>query len=328
MALVQVLGLVWLIIAIAYCLMWQDNQTLNKMRFGMSTIVIISLPVLLFESLYTVNLRSVNYGVILSVFFAKGALFCVGSLVGLATSNGNLAVGGLYAMFLTLGNDIAIGVPIMKNLYPELVPYDLFLCCISELIFNPIAYFMFEISNHKKAGEKIQLCKIFAHVIAEPMVVFALFGLICNLIFNVGLGHCKLEDKTCELPAFLELVYRNLGGAFNLVALLSAGLNIYGKEKALTGKRLLMPLGLCCLRIFLLPIITLVIMQKILLGSLSLPNAESFAFLYVLIPAGPGTLVMVSNCIVRHTLQPFIGTPIRKIVSPVHCEASPSFSAL
>jgi hypothetical protein len=59
--------------------------------------------------------------------------------------------------------------------------------------------------------------------------------LVCNAIFNIALGGCSIEEKKCELPAFLQLVYDNIGRAFNLVALLSYGLNLYGKEKALYG---------------------------------------------------------------------------------------------
>ena len=52
-ALTEALGLLWLIVGIAYILMWRDPETLSKMQFGIRTLVIISFPVVLFESMFS-----------------------------------------------------------------------------------------------------------------------------------------------------------------------------------------------------------------------------------------------------------------------------------
>lgn len=158
MALAEALALLWLIVGIAYYFMWTDNETLKKMQPGISAFVILSLPVVLFESLYTVNLLAVDFKLIGAISLAKLLMWGVGLSVGMLSSDGDLAVGGLYALFLTLGNDIAFGVPLMSNLYPELLPYDLFMCCISELIFNPMCYFLFEYAEHLKEAKEHDGC--------------------------------------------------------------------------------------------------------------------------------------------------------------------------
>ena len=58
LGLVSALGLLWLIVGIAFVLMWQDPQTLAKMQKGMSIIVIMSLPCVLFEAMFTVSVRN------------------------------------------------------------------------------------------------------------------------------------------------------------------------------------------------------------------------------------------------------------------------------
>jgi hypothetical protein len=75
MALIQALGLLWLIVGLGYFLMWQDNQMLKKVQKGISTIVIMSLPVTLFESLYTINLQSVNFKLIITIFLVRTRIF-------------------------------------------------------------------------------------------------------------------------------------------------------------------------------------------------------------------------------------------------------------
>jgi hypothetical protein len=61
-ALSEALGLMWMIVAIAYILMWRDPETNTKMAFGIRTLVIITLPVVLFESMFTLNLMTIEWG--------------------------------------------------------------------------------------------------------------------------------------------------------------------------------------------------------------------------------------------------------------------------
>jgi hypothetical protein len=55
-------------------------------------------------------------------------MWFVGVATGLIWSGGkDIGLAGLYAMFLTLGNDLAFGGPLFSILYPELLAYDLFM---------------------------------------------------------------------------------------------------------------------------------------------------------------------------------------------------------
>lgn len=115
-------------------------------------------------------------------------------------------------MFLTLGNDLAFGGPLFSILYPELLAYDLFMCCISELFFNPMSYFLFEYAQHKKTpGTPTKLGKILFNVLCEPMVIFAVLGLLCNAIFNIWLGSVKNPVTSQEKTKKTTFVYTIFG---------------------------------------------------------------------------------------------------------------------
>jgi hypothetical protein len=88
MALTQSLGLLWVVIAIAYLIMYFDSNKLKECKAGISLIVMLSMPVVLFESLFTVNLLNVNYELILALAMAKTAMWCIGVVLGCLSPSG------------------------------------------------------------------------------------------------------------------------------------------------------------------------------------------------------------------------------------------------
>ena len=262
MSLARALGLLVLIVLIAHLLMRHDGSTLRKVQPGLGLFIQLSLPPLLFKALFEINLVGDeiqrDWALIGGICLAKIIMWFIGFMLGMLIYRGDFGIAGLYAMFMTLGNDIAFGVPLMKGLFPtqhKYVNYDLLMCNVSEVFFNPLSYFCFEIYNAQKTrrqkalqGEEdsggFQWYRIVRNVFEEPMVVFALLGLLCNLVFNLGLGLCKfpmmpsssmdsfgscLDKSKCMLPEFLDMVCVTFENAFNLLALLSLGLQLYGK---------------------------------------------------------------------------------------------------
>jgi hypothetical protein len=58
-----------------------------------------------------------------------------------------------------------------------LIIVDIIRCCVSELIFNPMCYFLFEYAVHTKdPSTPTKLGKILFNVLCEPMVIFAVLG--------------------------------------------------------------------------------------------------------------------------------------------------------
>jgi predicted permease len=240
MSLIRVLGKLVFIMFIAHVIMRRDETTLKRIRPGLGLLIQLSFPPLLFKALFEINLGKVQWPLIFAVFMAKMIMWVVGFLMGLLTSQRDFGIAGLCAMFMTLGNDIAFGVPLMKGLFPtepQFANYDLLMCSVSEIFFNPLAYVCFEIhhayahnrrvklkrkrgvakaaaaaadtnaifnegedeENDKEVVEKISWLKIMRNVFEEPMVIFALLGLLVNLIFNLGLGAHLRPTAGCPL---------------------------------------------------------------------------------------------------------------------------------
>jgi predicted permease len=323
-SLAEALGLLLLIVIIAQLLMRRDETTLKRIQPGLSLFIMLSFPPLLFKALFEINLKKVQWSLIGAITAAKFSMGAVGFIMGMLSSQGDFGIAGLYAMFMTLGNDIAFGVPLMQGLFStesKYVNYDLMMCNISEIFFNPICYTCFEIAAAKKheggkANGGIDWCGILKSVFEEPMVIFALLGLFANLIFNVFLDGCEHptmscpefvttppptnemgqceNELLCELPSFIEKVCVTFEGAFNLLALLSLGLQLYGKGSLLWGRTAVMPILLTLIRTLLAPILV-TFMVSLFLGSTATDDDRRFSFLYVLIPAGPGTIVMAAH---------------------------------
>lgn len=74
-----------------------------------------ALPALLFSSMTLMNFDIVNWTFIASIFVIKGAVFfLVMILVALTTKPVNYGKIGIYSIFVTQSNDIALGFPIGK----------------------------------------------------------------------------------------------------------------------------------------------------------------------------------------------------------------------
>jgi predicted permease len=196
-SLAEALGLLLLIVCIAYLLMRKDETTLKRIQPGLSLFIMLSFPPLLFKALFEINLLKVQWALIGAITAAKGCMGVIGFTIGLLSSQGDFGIAGLYALFMTLGNDIAFGVPLMQGLFStesKYVNYDLMMCNISEIFFNPICYACFELAAAKKNGGDAKGANwlgILKNVFEEPMVIFAILGLVCNLIFNVLMNGCK-----------------------------------------------------------------------------------------------------------------------------------------
>lgn len=110
-------------------------------------------PAIIFQNLVQIKLNVVNWSFVAAVILAKAIVFACVSLVTYASSR-NLAKSGIYGIFATTSNNIAIGWPIADALFHDTHPefaneyLYLFIPC-SLLIVNPIGFAMMEIHRAK-----------------------------------------------------------------------------------------------------------------------------------------------------------------------------------
>ena len=108
-----------------------------------------ALPALLFKSIATLDLHSVNWMFLLSIFVSKALVFFSAIVLTLVVERPlNIGMAAVYAIFVSQSNDFALGYPIVNAVYghshPDYLRYIYLIAPISLCILNPIAFFMLE----------------------------------------------------------------------------------------------------------------------------------------------------------------------------------------
>ena len=176
---------------------------------GLNTFVgTFSLPSLIFLSMATLDLSSVNWKFLAAVLTAKAAVFSVVLIVTLlVTRPTDMSRSGLFAIFCTQSNDFALGYPIVAALYakthPDFPSYLYLMAPISLIVLNPIAFLFMELGNRRRAladesataverpaeSRASMGFNILVKVLFNPVVFMTTAGVVGNLIFHqVKLG--------------------------------------------------------------------------------------------------------------------------------------------
>lgn len=196
---------------------------------GLNTFVgTFSLPSLIFLSMATLDLSSVNWKFLSAIATAKAAVFVTVLIVSmLVTRPMDMSKSGLFAIFCTQSNDFALGYPIVAALYakthPDFPSYLYLMAPISLIVLNPIAFLFMELGNRRRALAADELptaqaesraslgFNILVKVLFNPVVFMTTAGVVGNLIFHQ------------HLPAIIESILQVFGSAFSAAALFLLG---------------------------------------------------------------------------------------------------------
>ena len=125
----------------------------------------VALPSLLFRSIATTDLESVNLGVVLCVSFSKLIILAFSALVGYLMhrkERNRISVAGIFGLFATNSNDLAIGLPLSMALYPldrfpqNFPGYIYVFAVIQNVLINPICFVMLEVGNSSSSGRSVR----------------------------------------------------------------------------------------------------------------------------------------------------------------------------
>lgn len=177
---------------------------------GLNTFVgTFALPSLIFMSMATLDLSSVNWHFLLAILLAKATVFIsVMVITLLVTRPVDMSKSGLLAIFCTQSNDFALGFPIVAALYlkshPEYPSYLYLMAPISLVILNPIAFLFMELGKRRLgavstnavadsisalSSPKIETStslalNILVKVLFNPVVLMTTLGIVGNLVFH------------------------------------------------------------------------------------------------------------------------------------------------
>lgn len=203
---------------------------------GLNTFVgTFALPSLIFISMATLDLSSVNWHFLLAILLAKTIVFVTVLVITLlVTKPIDLSKSGLLAIFCTQSNDFALGYPIVAALYstshPEYPSYLYLTAPISLVILNPIAFLFMELG--KRRFETLNLAEdfsesnsvgidrrssanesstsialnIFIKVLFNPVVLMTTLGIVGNLVFHQNVPAILEGILKVKQRSFFQLV--------------------------------------------------------------------------------------------------------------------------
>ena len=285
----------------------------------------MALPALIFSSIAQLDLASMPAGIVLAIMLGKGGLWIVSFLIGFLahpkdSRDKRYAWGAAFALWATNSDDIGLGVPIFKSIFPDLASLLFVLAALQALSFSPICYILMGIGRSSAAAEAAALADSSAadgaassprppqkshasavlqtmrdmgcEIIKNKLVVSAVLGLVYNLIF----GH--------ELPWFLAEPTKTMGEAFELIVLLLGGMALVGSSKVIgTLQGAAVPLGLTVLKVVVFPFALYKIGGVLdFMDHVEVDDRENggsggvgFLFTYAALPSAASTLVLVRS---------------------------------
>ena len=102
------------IILIGYVFGRLNLITQNQGKGLGSYIARVALPALLFKSLVALDFAKVDWDFWFGILLSKAVLFLIVAFLTLVTTHNDLGRAGLFGIFVTQSNDLALGLPLCE----------------------------------------------------------------------------------------------------------------------------------------------------------------------------------------------------------------------
>lgn len=175
-------------------------------------------PLLIFNTVATAELHSVNYGVIAACSLGKIAVMILTWLLAYVAFQPKRSQGqrvltaSVFAFFSVASNDFAIGFPVIDALYPEkdMSIYITGNALVGSFVFIPLTMIAFAIGGAIRTGAGQSNWQIFVNIMYDlstnPVIFMTCTGLLFKIIFGFSLvkenGKIKLPHPFSD---FIEL---------------------------------------------------------------------------------------------------------------------------
>eukprot|EP00913_Durusdinium_trenchii_P028943 g27137.t2 len=152
-------------------------------------------PLLIFNTVATAELHSVNYGVIGACSLGKIAVMVLTWLLAYAVfqprrSRGQrILTATVFAFFAVASNDFAIGFPVIDALYEkDMSIYITGNALVGSFVFIPLTMIAFAIGGAIRTGTGQSYCQIFTNILYDlatnPVIFMTCAGLLFKIIFG------------------------------------------------------------------------------------------------------------------------------------------------
>ncbi len=284
----------------------------------------ICLPLLIFRNVAKLDLSSAPFGVVGCCGIVKITSFLLAAALAFATRKkgtpggkgggdnhhapapGDLATQlGIYTLFCTGSNDLAMGLAIIESLYPpaatstDLGALTFVVVGMQVAFFTPLSFVLLELGKAKAAAAKrgatptnCSIAKVVAiNLVRSPIILATFLGLIYTAV-----NPPDPDDTTVHknIPALLDAMILKGGSAFGMSALFLGGMAVVGKFKLLRGKALLLPVMLSLVKILVAPIVGFYVTHALYAGSEDQALFSQYVFVYSSLPTA-GSIVVFAQ---------------------------------
>eukprot|EP00438_Fugacium_kawagutii_P035549 Skav214505 [mRNA] locus=scaffold1011:376340:385615:- [translate_table: standard] len=165
-------------------------------------------PLLIFNTVATAELHSVNYGVIAACSLGKVAVMILTWLLAYLMyqrkrSRGQrILTASVFAFFSVASNDFAIGFPVIDALYEkDMSIYITGNALVGSFVFIPLTMVAFAIGGAIRTGEGQSTWKIFKDILYDLSTNPVIFMTCSGLLYKIILGSSIVEENgKLQLP--------------------------------------------------------------------------------------------------------------------------------
>ncbi|XP_028399439.1 integral membrane protein GPR155-like [Dendronephthya gigantea] len=269
---------------------------------GLSKFAIFpTLPAFIFRAIATIDFSKLKWMFVFVVTLSKCIVFAGVTFVTFLFTR-DIGKAGIYSMFCTVSNDLALGMPILNALYKhthkDFLYSVYFNVLVNVTLFLTAGLLMMEYSQQRSRSTTSSigatLFKTIKSILLSPVVLASLFGIAANRAFKQ------------DLPTGVDAPLETLSNAFGATALFYLGLSVVGKIRAKMGMIILVPLSLSVAKVVILPLIIRGLCTSFNVGGDEMREDWSiFGFIYGTIPTAPTTVIYAASFGIQEDLIAF-----------------------
>ncbi|TGZ55862.1 hypothetical protein CRM22_010269 [Opisthorchis felineus] len=275
-----------------------------------------ALPAVFFKGMVTVDLTGMSWALVGAISLGKATVFFLAFATTLLLNRTSpFGMAAILSMFVSQSNDVALGYPVLKALYPELAIYVYLFAPAQLIILNPIAYLFLEwhqlkqesidadlkrladgadITPPASVNKYRRLLQVVWRVALNPLFFMTVIGVIFNFILNHN------------IPTYVEGLLRIIAESFAATALFTLGFGMVGKMGRITQREVLVLVIILMMKLVILPFIN----RELVVLLVPSPDVNetlrysTFGFLYGAIPTAPPVYLFAAQ---YHVLPVVIG---------------------
>lgn len=254
-------------------------------------------PLLIFNTVATAELHSVNYGVIAACSLGKVAVMILTWLLAYMVFQPKRSRGqrfltaSVFAFFSVASNDFAIGFPVIDSLYEnDMSIYITGNALVGSFVFVPLTMIAFAIGGAIRTGSGHSNVQIFRNVMYDLATNPVIFMTCAGLLFKILFGFSLVEENgKLRLPHPFSDFITLFTSPFAMSALFLTGTSLRSPQVSVWA------VSLVVMKVVVCAYLSYLFASLLVQGEGDLKPMKDFTFFYGAIPTSSAPIVFASQ---------------------------------